>query len=127
MFGIGTPELIVILVVALIVLGPERLPEIARALGKGLAELRRTTSGLTDELQNARMILEGEAHAAARKPPGNFPPAPAATPHPTAPPAPTPPAPTPPAPTPPAAAAPAAPDTSEAAAPPEPDRLAERK
>ena len=69
MFGIGTPELLVILVVALIVLGPKRLPEVARALGKGLAELRRATSGLTDELQNARILLEQEAQAAARQPP----------------------------------------------------------
>jgi len=69
MFGIGTPELLVILVVALIVLGPQRMPEIARALGKGLAELRRATSGLTDELQNAKILLEEEAQTAARKPP----------------------------------------------------------
>src|SRR5512139_3044555 len=54
MFGIGTPELIVILAVALIVLGPQRLPELARALGKGLAELRRATSGIRDELDTAR-------------------------------------------------------------------------
>jgi sec-independent protein translocase protein TatB len=67
MFGIGTPELLVILVVALIVLGPERMPEIARALGKAMAELRRATSGLTDELHNARIMLEQEAQAAARK------------------------------------------------------------
>ena len=67
MFGIGTPELLVILLVALIVLGPQRLPEIARALGKGLAELRRATSGLTDELHNARIMIEEEARAAERK------------------------------------------------------------
>jgi len=68
MFGIGTPELLVILIVALIVLGPKRLPEVAKALGKGLAELRRATSGLTDELQNARIMLEQEAQAAVKKP-----------------------------------------------------------
>ncbi len=67
MFGIGTPELLVILVVALIVLGPQRLPEIARALGKGLAELRKATSGITDELNNARIMLEEEARIASRK------------------------------------------------------------
>lgn len=67
MFGIGTPELLVILVVALIVLGPERLPEIARALGKAMAELRRATSGLTDELRNARILLEEQAQAAMRE------------------------------------------------------------
>ena len=67
MFGIGTPELLVILVVALIVLGPERMPEIARALGKAMAELRRATSGLTDELHNARILLEEQTQAAMRE------------------------------------------------------------
>lgn len=79
MFGIGTPELLVILVVALIVVGPKRLPEIARALGKGLAELRRATSGLTEELHNAGILLEEEARAAtAKKPPAPPPAEPAA-------------------------------------------------
>jgi sec-independent protein translocase protein TatB len=66
MFGIGTSELLVIFVVALIVLGPKRLPEVARTLGKAMAELRRATSGLTDELYNARIMLEEEAQNAAR-------------------------------------------------------------
>jgi Tat protein translocase TatB subunit len=88
MFGIGTPELLVILIVALIVLGPERMPEIARALGKALAELRRATSGLTDELHNARILLEEQAQAAMRDHPGPKPPeAPAAMPEPGSPPA----------------------------------------
>lgn len=67
MFGIGTPELLVILVVALIVLGPERLPEIARMLGRAMAELRRATSGLTDELHNAKILLEEQTQAAMRE------------------------------------------------------------
>ena len=82
MFGIGTPELLVILIVALIVLGPKRLPEVAKALGKGLAELRKATSGLSDEMQNARIMLEQETQAALRKaavPPPTTAAAPAAT------------------------------------------------
>jgi len=64
MFGIGMPELLVILVVALVVLGPNRLPEVARALGKGLAEFRRATSDINAELQKAQRVIEAEARAA---------------------------------------------------------------
>ena len=50
MFGIGMPELLVILVVALLVLGPKRLPEVARSLGRGMAEFRRASSELRQSL-----------------------------------------------------------------------------
>ena len=66
MFGIGMPELLVIFVVALIVLGPKRLPDVAKALGKGLAEFRKATSDLTDELRNAQTMIEREATNAER-------------------------------------------------------------
>ena len=53
MFNVGTPELLVILLVALIVLGPQRLPEAARQVGKAMAELRRISSGFQDEMRDA--------------------------------------------------------------------------
>ncbi len=43
MFGIGLPELVVILAVALVVLGPQRLPEVARMLGRAYGQLRRAS------------------------------------------------------------------------------------
>jgi Tat protein translocase TatB subunit len=61
------PELLVILTVGLIVLGPKRLPEVAKLLGKAMAEFRRATAGLTDELENARAMIEQEARKAARE------------------------------------------------------------
>ena len=75
MLNIGMPELLVILTVALIVLGPKRLPEIARALGKAMAEFRKATSGITEELENARAMLEEEARKASDPMPNRITPA----------------------------------------------------
>lgn len=51
MFGIGMPELMVIAVVALLVVGPKKLPDIAKALGKGLSEFRRATDSATETIK----------------------------------------------------------------------------
>lgn len=78
MFGIGMPELLLILALALIVIGPKKLPDIARALGKGLAEFRRATDELKSSIQEEsrtadtrdRLLREGKIQA-----PGNGEPA----------------------------------------------------
>lgn len=53
MFGIGGQELIFILVLALIVLGPSKLPEIARTMGKVMGEFNRATNDLKREIDLA--------------------------------------------------------------------------
>lgn len=58
MFGIGMPELLLILGLALIVLGPKKLPELAKTLGKGLAEFRRATDELKDEFRKMEDNVE---------------------------------------------------------------------
>ena len=60
MFGIGTWELVVILVLALIVLGPNKLPEVAKTIGKGLASLRRSAEEVKREINLDGMRSEIE-------------------------------------------------------------------
>jgi len=50
MFGIGLPEMILILALALIVVGPDKLPEMARSVAKGVMELKKTVSTLKEDL-----------------------------------------------------------------------------
>jgi TatA/E family protein of Tat protein translocase len=57
---IGVPELIIIFVVALIVFGPKKLPELGRSLGKGMSEFRRASNEL-------RSTLEDEVRADERR------------------------------------------------------------
>jgi len=55
--NIGIPELIVILIVALLVIGPKRMPDVARALGKGLAEFKRAMEDVKEEM-NVKEVRE---------------------------------------------------------------------
>lgn len=57
MFGIGLPEMIVILVVALVVVGPDKLPELARSLAKGINELRSTMNQLKENFSEETKVI----------------------------------------------------------------------
>jgi Tat protein translocase TatB subunit len=69
MFGIGTPELLVILIVALVVVGPQRLPELGRTVGRALREFRKVQDevrgmvkeGIGNDLDDVRKEIRGTA------------------------------------------------------------------
>ena len=52
MFGLGIGEIVLILFVALIFIGPKKLPELAKGLGKGIREFQNAANGLKDTIQN---------------------------------------------------------------------------
>ncbi|MBP6940675.1 MAG: twin-arginine translocase subunit TatB [Syntrophorhabdaceae bacterium] len=66
MFGIGLPEIIVIMVVALLVVGPSKLPELAKSLGKAFSEFRRMADEvketIEDEVSGDEASPEEKAH-----------------------------------------------------------------
>lgn len=58
MFGIGLPEMILILALALIVVGPDKLPELARSLAKGIMELKKTAEGFKEQIKEEGNLLD---------------------------------------------------------------------
>jgi TatA/E family protein of Tat protein translocase len=67
MFGsLGMPELIVIFVIALVVFGPRKLPELGRSLGRGIAEFKKATTELQNTLEQEINADEQRTQAAAK-------------------------------------------------------------
>lgn len=73
MFGIGMPELIVIFIVALLVFGPKKLPDLGKALGRGLAEFKRASEDLKEGLTADFNLEEEEKPPAQPRPPAEGP------------------------------------------------------
>lgn len=65
MFGLGMQELVIILVIALLVFGANKLPEIGRGLGRGIREFRKASSELTDGAEEAEEPAKPPAAAKA--------------------------------------------------------------
>lgn len=79
---LGMPELVVIFIIALIVFGPRKLPELGKSLGKSLAEFKRASNELRNSLEDEIRLEEDKERAAKAAPPPA--PAPVATPTPSA-------------------------------------------
>jgi sec-independent protein translocase protein TatB len=68
MFGLSTTELMIILVVALLILGPSKLPEAAKSIGKGLRQITKATEDVRQQMNQAMYEDEKPRAAAAPKP-----------------------------------------------------------
>ena len=64
MFGIGITEIVVILVVALLVVGPKKLPELAKTLGRTMAEFRRTADDFKESIYKDESTIEADREKA---------------------------------------------------------------
>ncbi len=76
MFGIGMPELLIIMAVALIVIGPKKLPDMARALGKGMAEFKKAAQDFKESInadEDFKEVKDELADAVSGEEPGEHP------------------------------------------------------
>jgi sec-independent protein translocase protein TatB len=71
MFGIGTGEIVIILVLALILLGPQRLPDAAKQIGKGLREFRKATEDLKQQFEGELYALDDSKQKPTLVPPAS--------------------------------------------------------
>ncbi|WP_462268852.1 twin-arginine translocase TatA/TatE family subunit [Desulfobacter sp.] len=60
MFGLGMPEILLILAIALIVIGPQKLPEVAKMLGKAMGEFKRSAQDLKDSIDIETTVKEAK-------------------------------------------------------------------
>jgi sec-independent protein translocase protein TatB len=82
MFGLGFGEIVVILVLALVLLGPQKLPEVAKQLGKGLRDFKKASDDLKGQFEQELYADERKAARARIAPPTAAAPVPAAAPQP---------------------------------------------
>ncbi|GMB01874.1 twin-arginine translocase TatA/TatE family subunit [Pelosinus sp. IPA-1] len=61
MFSFSMPELVLILVIALVVFGPGKLPEVGKALGKGIQEFRKATTGESSQVQDPAIKVDSKS------------------------------------------------------------------
>ena len=66
MFGLGMGELILIFLIALIFIGPKKLPELAKGLGKGIRDFQNAAKGFSDQVQNPQETAQTDAHEVAK-------------------------------------------------------------
>lgn len=62
MFGLGIPELIIIFVIALLIFGPKKLPDIGKSIGKAMAEFRKSTQEFKDSMETEMKDVKDAAN-----------------------------------------------------------------